>query len=59
MELLFAGAALMAVLLGFEDKKSKKEVVSDNKVEAGQPLVKKRSDCESIDWSNQSIKQSR
>ncbi|WP_342045124.1 beta-glucoside-specific PTS transporter subunit IIABC [Bacillus sp. OTU530] len=36
----FAGAALMAVLLGFEDKKQK-EVVSDNKVEAGQPLVKK------------------
>ncbi|MFP3123087.1 beta-glucoside-specific PTS transporter subunit IIABC [Ectobacillus funiculus] len=37
----FACAALMTVLLGFEDKKQK-EVISDNKVEAGQPLVKKQ-----------------
>lgn len=36
----FACAALMALLLGFEDKKQNK-VEADNKVEAGQPLMKK------------------
>ncbi|MBT2722793.1 beta-glucoside-specific PTS transporter subunit IIABC [Bacillus sp. ISL-46] len=36
----FAGATLMTFLFGFEDKKQK-EVVSEKKVEAGQPLVKR------------------
>ncbi|RHW05916.1 beta-glucoside-specific PTS transporter subunit IIABC [Bacillus cereus] len=36
----FAGALLMTLLFGFEDKVQKK-VVSDNKVKGGQPLIKK------------------
>jgi beta-glucoside PTS system EIICBA component len=36
----FASAAILTLLLGFEDKKEK-TLLTDNKVEAGQPLVKK------------------
>ncbi|PEL82554.1 PTS beta-glucoside transporter subunit EIIBCA [Bacillus wiedmannii] len=39
----FAGATLMTLIFGFEDKK-KKKVVSDNKVEVSQSLIEKEAD---------------